>query len=105
MYCINFICKHYVKLLEEILSSGCPNAIRFFKKAELHSLKRKRQKGALETLQIIESKNGIHAMTAKRLCSNFNYFINSFRVQQQYWSSLKVKAEKIATNTAQIILL
>ncbi|RHZ90270.1 hypothetical protein Glove_1g45 [Diversispora epigaea] len=94
----------YVKLLEEILSSEFINAIRFFKKAEFtFSQKEEAEKVLFGALEIIESKGGIHVVTAKRLLRNFDNFIGSFNVQQ-YWSGLKVREEKTATNTAQIIL-
>uniref|UniRef100_U9SPM4 Uncharacterized protein n=1 Tax=Rhizophagus irregularis (strain DAOM 181602 / DAOM 197198 / MUCL 43194) TaxID=747089 RepID=U9SPM4_RHIID len=94
----------YVKLLEEILASGYINVIRFFKRAEFtFSQKKDAEKALFKSLKIIESKGGIHAVTAKRLLCNFDNFINTLSAQQ-YWSSLNVRAEKIATNTAQIIL-
>ncbi|RHZ81286.1 hypothetical protein Glove_122g131 [Diversispora epigaea] len=94
----------YVKLLEGILSSGDISAIRFFKKAEFtFSQKEEAEKALFKALEIVISKDDIHAITAKRLISNFDKFISTFSVQQ-YWNRLNVRAEKTTTSTAQIIL-
>ncbi|CAG8535235.1 18471_t:CDS:2 [Gigaspora margarita] len=94
----------FVELLEKILSSGEVSAVKFFKKAEFtFSQKEEAEKALFRALEIINSKNDIHAVIAKRLLCNFDNFIGSFSVEQ-FWSSVRVREEKTTTNTAQIIL-
>ncbi|CAG8575716.1 5230_t:CDS:2, partial [Scutellospora calospora] len=94
----------FVELLENILLSGEVNAVKFFKKTEFtFSQKEEAEKALFKALEIINSKNDIHAVIAKRLLYNFDNFISSSNVEQ-FWSSLRIREEKTTTNTAQIIL-
>ncbi|CAG8735677.1 4534_t:CDS:1, partial [Ambispora leptoticha] len=93
----------YVEVLKEILSTGF-KANKFFKKTEFTYIQKKRAEEVLfNALEAIVSENGEQAVTAQKLLANFSEVVNS-ATALRFWNGLRIREEKVNTQTAQIIL-